>query len=84
MVFAQTPVIPEINASKTNDDIKVDGVLRESEWIDANGVSDFWTNFTEDLCQRIIFIEDLECLLLIVSPQGYFNLSCLYSIGSKR
>jgi hypothetical protein len=36
------------------------------------------------LRQRIIFIEDLECLLLIVSSQGYFNLSCLYRVGCKR
>lgn len=37
-----------------------------------------------DLGQRIIFIEDLECLLLIVSSERYFNLSGLHRSGCKR
>jgi len=47
-VFAQTPIIPEINTSKPLDDIKIDGVLSESDWINANAVSGFWTNFPAD------------------------------------
>src|SRR5688572_25744415 len=46
--FTQTSLIPQINATKTIAEIKIDGVLNESDWINANAVSSFWTNFPAD------------------------------------
>jgi hypothetical protein len=48
VAFAQTHTFPEINASTTTGDIDIDGVLTESDWINANIVSGFWTNFPAD------------------------------------
>ncbi|HZB13347.1 MAG TPA: DUF5916 domain-containing protein [Chryseolinea sp.] len=46
--FTQPLPNPEINAVKSAGKIEIDGILDEADWINANAVSGFWTNFPAD------------------------------------
>src|SRR5688572_9790223 len=46
--FTQPLPNPEINAVKSTGKIEIDGILDEADWINANAVSGFWTNFPAD------------------------------------
>ncbi|HYI77465.1 MAG TPA: DUF5916 domain-containing protein [Chryseolinea sp.] len=46
--FTQPLPNPEINAVKSTGEIEIDGILDEADWINANAVSGFWTNFPAD------------------------------------
>src|SRR6188768_724933 len=81
VAFAQTPIIPEINASKTLGDIKIDGVLSESDWINSAVVSGFWTNFPADttLAKGQTFVR-----LLFDNEFIYIGAQCKNGTGDHR
>src|SRR5688500_11624286 len=81
IAFAQKHISPEINASKTIGGIKVDGILSEPEWTNANNVSSFWTNFPADttFAKGQTFVR-----LLFDNEFIYISAQCKNGTGNHR